>query len=990
MRRLLFGVFLFACLSPAFGEPPPDQPREVTQGKVAVALDTGAHTTAILALAFTPDGKQLITSQYEDVRVWSVTTGDLERMWRFPTRVDHLAVSPDGKLVAAARWLNGPNSIWLLNLQTGGARAVRDVPCGQYECAALAFSPDGERLAWTTWYNAGVLEVKTGRHTHVTPRFEGDSTGVAFSKDGNQLLVTRFKPREFLVYDLAAPDGKKLPLEMKRRFTLETAGDPHSVVRWAPDGSRFVTWDRYAREAELYLWSAEGKKPRTLAVKDFPTPGFLQFLGPDKVVLAGVDAHSKLRSCLVNLTTGKAERSFEMGYPRRDPIGFACTADGRFLAVTSGPGFQVTVYDLEAKKWYRRLGKEYLRPINLSWGPDGRSIAWGLEGKPWTGKTLEENLAGGLDLDSLKPLLPGDFKKGYRAWNYGQPQGWRAVLEQANDRKDKKRGLTFIRDGKRIETEMDGELRNWTFFKDADGNPRVILCSGWGDGHFAVYDALTGKHVTDTVGRGLIDNLVVSPDARYLLVSTGGQVLDVYRIEGKPAHLLSILVAGADWVAWTPQGYYAATPSGEKLVGWSFKTDNFTPLTFYPLERYRKVLYRPDVIRLVLKEGSVEGAMKATKARAVVIEDILPPAVVLQAPKEVKVGGETKLQVEASAMPGSKGQPVESLRLLLDGRAHPDVKPVAIKADDAAKAVWTIDPLPGQHELKVLARCPDISGVSAARVLAEPLPDKDKPLLYRVCVGVNDYDQKGLALGSAKQDAEAVFDALEKDCTGPNNRFRAAAGLKLLDKDATRNAVLEALKGAQKAGVKPGDLVVVFFGGHGVVQREKDEKGELKNEFYLLTREADTGKPLAGQSLSGADLRAAFGELPCSVLLLMDACHSAAGIKALKPATDDLTRSLTDDQVAVTVLAAAMGYETAGEHPGHGLFTQALLEGLKAGAGVPFDPHDHELYVHHLYSYVFGEVRRASEGKQNPFLNMPWTVPPLALREVPEKAAGPK
>jgi hypothetical protein len=86
--------------------------------------------------------------------------------------------------------------------------------------------------------------------------------------------------------------------------------------------------------------------------------------------------------------------------------------------------------------------------------------------------------------------------------------------------------------------------------------------------------------------------------------------------------------------------------------------------------------------------------------------------------------------------------------------------------------------------------------------------------------------------------------------------------------------------------------------------------------------------------------------------------------------------------VAVTVLAAAMGYETAGEQKEHGLFTQALLDALQAGKGVPFDPEDHQMYVHHLYSHVFSKVRKASAGRQNPFLNMPWTVPPLAIRQV--------
>jgi uncharacterized caspase-like protein len=182
----------------------------------------------------------------------------------------------------------------------------------------------------------------------------------------------------------------------------------------------------------------------------------------------------------------------------------------------------------------------------------------------------------------------------------------------------------------------------------------------------------------------------------------------------------------------------------------------------------------------------------------------------------------------------------------------------------------------------------------------------------------------------------------------------------------------------QKNKDTPGDLVVVFFAGHGVVQG---------GEFYLLTQEARTDD-LKNTALSGKDLQEAFSRMPCSVLLLMDACHSAAGVpmlKDLRPATDELTRSLTDDQVAVTVLAAAMGYETAAEQDKHGLFTQALLDALEADKGVPFDPEDRQMYVHHLYSHVFSKVRKASDGRQNPFLNMPYTVPPLAVRQVSAK-----
>src|SRR5262249_47062361 len=140
--------------------------------------------------------------------------------------------------------------------------------------------------------------------------------------------------------------------------------------------------------------------------------------------------------------------------------------------------------------------------------------------------------------------------------------------------------------------------------------------------------------------------------------------------------------------------------------------------------------------------------------------------------------------------------------------------------------------------------------------------------------------------------------------------------------------------------VKPQDLAVVFFAGHGV--REK-------GNFYLLMVKSRLNA-LAATALSGDDLRKALGEFPCQVLLLLDACHAGAGLKNFRPATDELTRTMTDDACGVAVLCAAMGHEKAQALPKQGLFTEALVEGLKAGNGVPFDRHKHLLFIHHLHS----------------------------------------
>ena len=298
---------------------------------------------------------------------------------------------------------------------------------------------------------------------------------------------------------------------------------------------------------------------------------------------------------------------------------------------------------------------------------------------------------------------------------------------------------------------------------------------------------------------------------------------------------------------------------------------------------------------------------------------------------------------------------------------------MSVAAGQKAVATWEVNVPAGSHELKLLAKNDDSSAVSSPLMITGPKSPQQQPVLYRLCVGINEYQLSPLNLGSATKDATDIFAALEEHCVGPQNRFGTSQGIILTNQQASRTAVLKALDNFRKVA-KPGDLVVIFFAGHGIKQDE---------EFYLMTHEADPSVSLKGKSLSGEDLRQSLADMECPVLLIMDACHSARGVKSFRPATDDLTRSLTDDTAGVTVLAAAMAHEVASATVENGHFTAALLKALQLGKGVPYDPYEHVLYTHHIYSVVYSEVRKATNGKQNPFLNMPWTVPPLALRDVP-------
>jgi len=121
---------------------------------------------------------------------------------------------------------------------------------------------------------------------------------------------------------------------------------------------------------------------------------------------------------------------------------------------------------------------------------------------------------------------------------------------------------------------------------------------------------------------------------------------------------------------------------------------------------------------------------------------------------------------------------------------------------------------------------------------------------------------------------------------------------------------------------------------------------------------------------------------PCQVLLLLDACHSGAAVKGLVSATDDASRKLTDEECGVTLISAAMGHERAQEKDKNGLFTHGLIKALNRTKGLPYNYRDGRQYVHHLFSFVFDEVKQLSNGEQHPFLSLPWTTESYAVRQV--------
>ncbi len=168
------------------------------------------HSAEVGGLAFSPDGKLLLTSSEDGMLIiWDVATGEL--LQDIPDfTVYKVSFSPDGTRVAAATfnglqvWTYTPDSAEPISLDE--SQAYVTIPEG----SAGIFSPDGKWLAALSLSTASGNAIKlwdatTGQELLTLVGHTDWVQGLAFSPDGKRLASTSF---DGTVQNMEPPAGK--------------------------------------------------------------------------------------------------------------------------------------------------------------------------------------------------------------------------------------------------------------------------------------------------------------------------------------------------------------------------------------------------------------------------------------------------------------------------------------------------------------------------------------------------------------------------------------------------------------------------------------------------------------------------------------------------------------------------------------------------------------------------------------------------------------
>ena len=445
----------------------------------------------------------------------------------------------------------------------------------------------------------------------------------------------------------------------------------------------------------------------------------------------------------------------------------------------------------------------------------------------------------------------------------------------------------------------------------------------------------------------------------------GGDPLEGFQSVAGWYPLLSVYAAHHDWIAWTPAGYYACSAGGERLIGWQVNNAIGEAPSFFTAEQFNKTLFRKDVIRRLLEEGSVGKALAKAEGQVgqptpppANLVEVLPPRVTILSPAAARVE-QTRPEITVTARAEALGgQPIVAMSLLLDGRPFEAKRLVrgTIQERLARTETWVVELVPGRHTVVVKAESEASEGLSPVREIVYQAPPP-KPSLLVLSVGISTYPGN-LRLNFAHNDALSLASTL-KATSG--SLFGTVEVMSLVNEEATHAAIEEGLQWLSRRA-KPGDVAVFFYSGHGMNDRDGD--------FYLVPVDAQPDRP-AETGISSSRLRQFCAKTRrCKLVMLLDACHSGGlnlcRFLSITEAVEDLTRELGRNDYGVVMMASSCGEETSLELNDiqAGAFTKALIEGFEGKAD---GDGDRLVFVPaETHYYNLSRVRELTEHRQTP------------------------
>jgi WD40 repeat protein/serine/threonine protein kinase len=550
-------------------------------GKFLSSLD--GHHGSIRCLAYSGDGQKIVTcatGKYDvglravrsEVKLWNAQSGELVLTLEVPDFANCVAISLDGKQIAAAC---GPLvKVW--NAESGKERF--SFSGHKAFVRSLAFSPDGKTLASGGAADGtdpnedapGAMKAwSTETGTQITSLvFPGrDINAVVFSPDGERLAtisfvdsVRIFETQNFreqlairtrggrLFCAAFSPDGKQIAIGSSGRIikvfdaqtgqqTISRKGHVGEVwsVAFSPDGKRLAS---ASADNTVRIWNAVGDQD-FLSIRGHSPGADSASFSPDGKLLVSTGHDGTVK--LWDSFTG--EELFTLKGHTANVRGPTFSPDGKRLATASFDG-TVRVWDLEKRQTSLTFG-EHAAPVrDVEFSPDGKKLLSASS----NGKILLWDANTGEILLSLKAVGPNIQTIAFSPSGESFASGSSAIQIWSADTGEQRLiihpgggilGLSFSPDGKQIaggvvtqgiakvwDVTTGQELLSlkqygWSITAVAFSPDGTRLATASASGAAKLCDAHTGEQLL--AWNGPFGGIAFSRDGNRLVMSGGGR-----------------------------------------------------------------------------------------------------------------------------------------------------------------------------------------------------------------------------------------------------------------------------------------------------------------------------------------------------------------------------------------------------------------------------------------------------------------------------------
>jgi WD40 repeat protein len=920
-------------------------------------VETGMHTTLIRRVVVDAARNRLITaSDDKTIRVWQMPEARLLAVLRVPMDEGHegqlfgLAVSPDGKTVAAAGWTGwdweGQGSIYLLDVATGDL--IRRIGGLNETVSALVWSPDGQYLAVGLQGRGGFRVIRPDNGTVVAtdPQYLDKLEEIDFSPQGRIVtvaldgLVRLYAPDFRLIGRKAIPGGSK-PIS----------------ARYSPDGESIAIG--YIDAPAISVASGRDLsflyQPVTASLADQVNFSSVVWSSDGNFIYAGGDYKGTGLNPLYRWPDAGRGQPERIPLMRNRITEIQQMPDGNIAFAAEDPALGIVA-------------------------PNGKVIAYrGPDIVNFSSARTELRVSADGAVISYPMTADGAGRHSYDVLGGGDQSPAAAPSVPVSPPRMSAPGVTILNwkdqyapkiNGKSPTTLDDYEMiRSYAIAPDARS---VVLGTEWAVRRFD----LDAKEIWSRNLPAVAWSVNVSGNGEMAIAALSDGTVRWYRMRDG-AEILGYFphANGHDWMAWAPDGYYTSSVYGDNYVGWHLNRGRDLAPDFYRAVQFDRILYRPDVVADAFRQASGRLAAATSTSDATFqisqLRHIAPP----------------RLRLVPAGLQGlADGRPRATLRLdgeqnelaIKDYAVFVNGVPVtpsrerSLSGGDAERFSRTveIDLRAKANEIRVEAFNGVSMGVAETYIglPSDVPPSAVQGNLYVLAIGVDSFPNlpANLNLAFAAQDADAMGETLERRGVG----YYKQTFVKVLSDDREvkpdRAAIVSALDFVKLGGAL--DTVVIFLASHGVT----DPKGnyyfvprDVVRRDIVAVQRGETGDSLVSWQVFFDALRGAAGKR----VLIVDTCH-AGRAEGSFDAHSLLKRSASS---LFPLIVASKGEEQSQEYePGkHGLFSYALMNSLVPAADTDGDSRVSLQEAFNYATRIVEDLRSKSAGAQTPQLLVP-------------------